>query len=277
MNAPDVETLMRDWAGRTPGIESVVLFGSHARGRGDTHSDWDFHVIARKTGFIAEKTWACELGLGPPLTYALRDSVVGAVTRVTAIWSAAEIDFVVLPSFRMSLARLALASGLHRHSHLLRRKLGEMALIMRPGYRFVYGEKDWGLLYRRVCYEMADPRLSQGDILKRAELFVADYVWVKHKIERGELLAAQRVLHRSLAERNFEFLAEMRQRKGFEGWPEARRIEDWASPEEYSGVRVAAQPVAAELTAALEACATTFRRLMKDLAGSGWTWPEGLP
>jgi hypothetical protein len=273
---PDVERMIRDWARQSPGIEAAILFGSHARGGADSHSDWDFYIIAKHAGFVAEKTWVCGLGLGTPSVYALRDGVIGAVTRVTAIWPGVVIDFVVLPSLRMRMARLAIAFGLHRRSRFLQRKLGEMALIVRPGYRLVHGEKRWGSLYRRVCEEVADPRLSRGEILSRAELFVADYVWVKHKIERGELLAAQRVLHRALAERNFELVVEARRRKGMEGWPEARRIEGWASAEEYSGVCIAARPTAPELSAALESCAATFRRLVTELEGSGWSWPEGL-
>lgn len=276
MKGADLTESFSAWAARTPGTEALVLFGSRARGMADELSDWDFHLIADKTGFSLDAAWTLGLGLGRPLAYAVRDAIIGSNARISVVWPGADVDFVVLPSRSMKLARLAVAAGLHRRSPSLRRRLADMALIIRPGYRFFHGEARWDAFYRRVRDEVPDPQPLPFDLVRRAELFVADYVWIRGKIARGEFLAAQRVLHRSLVETNLELLAQLRRRRGQAGWPEGRRIESWASPEELAEVSVLSRPEPRALESALGRCAETFRHLIGQLETGGWRWPDGL-
>lgn len=276
MTGVDLSASFSAWAARTPGVEALVLFGSRARGVADELSDWDFHLIADRTEFSSDVSWTLGLGFGRPVAYAVRDAIIGENARISVVWPKADVDFVVLPARRMKLARLAVAAGLHRRSPALRRRLADMALIIRPGYQFFHGAARWDAFYRRVRDEVPDPQPLPFDLARKAELFVADYVWIRGKIARGEYLAAQRVLHRSLVETNLELLAQLRRRRGQAGWPEGRRIESWASPEELAEVSVLSRPEPRALEAALARCVETFRHLISQLDTDGWRWPEGL-
>jgi hypothetical protein len=280
VSKPDFAARVAAWAARSPEIAAVVSIGSRSHEPGDNvagsdeHSDWDFHVIASRPARFADRAWTAVLEEGEPLAYAVRDGIVGKVKRVTALFRDAEADFVILPTGQMRLARLAVACGLHRRSRGLARALGDLAIIARPGYRFLHGSAGWEPFYRRVMAEVADPRLGDAEALRRAELFVADYVLVRRNLARGECLAAQRVLHRSLAEINLQLLHEVKLRRGERSFPDARRIERIASAAELASVTVAAGPTVASLEAALQQCATTCQDLMRELVGERWRWPD---
>jgi hypothetical protein len=276
MTNEEVLDRLKIWAGETRGVAALMLFGSRARGMGDALSDWDFHIIAKDAHFTADKNWTHAIGLGPPLVYASRDGVVGRVKRLTVLWKDVDMDFVVLPFTQMRLARMALHLNLHRHSSLIRRRLADLACIARPGSLQVYGAPVWGQFYRRVCDLIEDPMPDDSDLIKKAELFAADYHWVRCKIERGELLAAQRVLHRSLVEINFELLWVLRRRRRMDAWPEARRLERWASDEERLRVSFVSEPDVGDLVRALHQNLEFFRLMMKELVGTRWSWPEGF-
>jgi len=280
MSKPTLAARVATWAARSPEVAAIVLIGSHARETGDNtagadaHSDWDFHLITSRPARFADRAWTTNLGGGEPLIYAIRDGIVGKVKRVTVVFRDEEADFVVLPAAQMRLARLAVACGLHRRSRSLARALGDLAIVARPGYRFLHGSSSWEPFYRRVIAEVADPRLGDAEALRRAELFVADYVLVRRKLARGEFLAAQRLLHRSLAEINFQLLHEVKLRRGERSFPDARRIERIASATELAAVTVAAGPAEALLEPALQKCVTTCRDLMRELVGERWRWPD---
>jgi predicted nucleotidyltransferase len=280
MSKPTLAARVATWAARSPEVVGIVLIGSRAREAGDPiagadgHSDWDFHVITSRPGRFADPAWTTNLEQGEPLIYAIRDGIVGKVKRVTVVFRDEEADFVVVPAAPMRLARLAVACGLHRRSRRLARALGDLAIIARPGYRFLYGGSGWERFYRRVIAEVADPRLEDAEALRRAELFAADYVVMRRTLARGELLAAQRLLHRSLAEINFQLLHEVKLRRGESSFPDARRIERIASTTELAAVTVAAGPTVAALEAALQQCAMTCQNLMRELVGERWHWPD---
>ena len=280
MSKPTLAARVAAWAARSPEIVAVVLIGSRARETGDSiagadgHSDWDFHLITSRPATFADRAWTAILDEGEPQSYAIREGTVGKVKRVTVVFRDEETDFVVLPAAHMRLARLAVACGLHRRSRGLARALGDLAIVARPGYRFLHGSSGWEPFYRRVIAEVADPRLGETEALRRAELFVADYVLVRRKIARGELLAAQRVLHRSLAEINFQLLHEAKLRRGERSFPDVRRIERIASTTELAAVTVTAEPTVTSLEAALQKCAATCQDLMRELVGERWRWPD---
>ena len=107
-----------------------------------------------------------------------------------------------------------------------------------------------------------------------ADGFVCDYLWTIRKIERGELLAAQRMLHRSLAETNIRLLHEIKLRKGQLTFPEGRRAEFVLNGNELSALIVSTTPERVALRSAVHKSAGTCRDLMRDLVGNAWHWPE---
>jgi hypothetical protein len=102
---------------------------------------------------------------------------------------------------------------------------------------------------------------------------VCDYVSTHRKLQRGELLAAQRWLHHQLAEANFRLAHELRLRRGQTSFPDARRIERLSNVA-LEDVTVSAYPKAADLRKAVEAAANGHRRLMTALLGDKWRWPD---
>lgn len=267
------------WAATQPAIQAMVLIGSHVRPDGagnaaDEVSDWDFQVITSDpAGFAHREVLA---GLVPdrlPAVYSLRPTF-GGVQRVTALYPGLEVDFVVLAAGKLRLARLATALGEHRRPGPLREGLGGLAVVIRPGYRFLKGGASWDGFYQRVLREVPDPRLADAAILALAEGFVCDVVWSERKLRRGEHLAVQRMLHQSLAETNFRLLHELRLRRGEVSHPEARRIERVAERSQLAAVTLSAKPEPEELAAAIAQTKSTMCDLMQKLVPS-WRWPAG--
>jgi hypothetical protein len=188
------------------------------------------------------------------------------------IFEGAEADLVILPLGLMRLTRLLVALGLHRREGRVRRGLQDLAIVIRPGWRFLKGAGQWEPLYQRVVAEVSDVRLDDAAARRLADSFVCDYVWTLRKLDRGELLAAQRMLHQSLAETNFRLLHELRLRRGERSFPEARRIERVAGAE-LAGVTVDSPLEVAALRSAAGKSAATCRELMGGLVGAGWHWP----
>ena len=90
---------------------------------------------------------------------------------------------------------------------------------------------------------------------------------------RGEFHTAQRMLHRELAEVNFQLLHELKQRRGERSFTKARRLERIATAAELAGVSVDARLEPVALQAAIERSAATCRELMTALVGEAWRWP----
>jgi hypothetical protein len=151
--------------------------------------------------------------------------------------------------------------------------LQDLAVVIRPGWRFWKGAKQWEPFYDRVVAAVADRRIDDREARALADGFVCDATWTCRKIERGEFLAAQRMLHRALAETNFRLLHELRLRRGARSFPEARRIERVARTAELDAVSVAATPTAKSLRAALAKSSATLRTLMRALTPD-WRWPS---
>lgn len=265
------------WAATQPAIQAMVLIGSHVRPDGaanaaDEVSDWDFQVITSDPAAFARREVLA--GLVPdvlPTVYSQRPTF-GGVQRVTALYPGLEVDFVVLAAGKLRLAKLAAALGAHRRPGPLRDALGGLAVVIRPGYRFLKGESAWSGFYQRVLREVPDPRLEDGAIVALAEGFVCDVVWSERKLRRGEYLAVQRMLHQSLAETNFRLLHEMRLRRGEVSHPEARRIERVVGAKELAGVTIVAKPARDELAVAIVQAKATLLDLMHALVPS-WRWP----
>ncbi len=275
----DFASLLTRWAETQRAISGLVLIGSHVRSEtnaveyADAHSDWDFHVITSDPALFSNSRWTGDLPGIELRAYIERTAVIGGVPKVNAIFGDAEADFVVVPEIILQdLKRLA-----GRKEHLrqgpVRRRMQDLAVVIRPGWHFLKGARRWGGLYERSVAEVPDPRLDDEAVRRLAEGFVCDYVWTARKISRGELRTAQRTLYRELAEVNYQLLHELKQRRGERTFGWARRIERIASPAELDSITVEARAEAGSLQAELERSAATFRSLLSSLVGGAWRWP----
>jgi hypothetical protein len=279
VNTENFAETIAAWAAREPSVSAVALIGSQVRApddaiwRADAQSDWDFQIIASRPQLFADSAWTQGLPGIKLRAYAPRMTRVGAVPKVNALFAGTEADFVVLPLKTMRRMKLMVALGLHRRQGRVRRVLQDLSIVVRPGWRFLKGADKWEQFYRQVVAEIPDARLSDQEARSVVEGFVCDYVWILRKLDRGELLAAQRMLHQSLAETNFRLLHELKLRRGERSFPEARRIERLGGPE-LESVAVSAPLEVASLRSAVEKSAATCRELMRGLVGAGWHWPD---
>ena len=270
---------MTAWAERTPSVNALTLIGSRERPasdalwRPDKQSDWDFQIVTSKPEMFADGAWTRGLEGAKLIVYSARVARIGGVPKINAIFEGAEVDFVVVPVELFKKMKRVISRGLHRREGEERQFIQNLAVVIRPGWRFLKGAEHWDALYRQAIAEVTDPRLSDDAVRQLANGFVCDLVWTRRKIERGELNAAQRMLHRELAETNFRLLHELRLRRGERSFPEARRIERVASKADLNAISVSAKLEAEALRDALKKSAAALRKLMKALVGAGWRWP----
>jgi hypothetical protein len=268
-----------EWARDEAAISGLVMIGSQVReaaaaGAADAHSDFDFQVITTRPGAFEDVDWWRQTGLGRPIAQVIRGGRLGSARKATVLFPEGEIDLVVLPATRMRrlgwLARLRLL----RFFPAASQGLVDLATVLRGGYRVIKGEATWGALYRRAAQEVPPIRLSDEQVRTLADGFVCDYVSTRRKIERGELIAAQRWLHLQLVETNFKLLHELRQRAGQPSFPDARRIEFLLEDGLRDAVSVEVGLEQASLSRALEKSAGTCRLLVRELLGPAWQWPD---
>lgn len=266
------------WASAESTVRALVLIGSRVRDRGplaaDSHSDWDFQVVTDRPEMFLEPQWLVSVSGQPPLAYVARTGRLGSAIKVTVVARGGELDLVVIPTRQLKQIKWLLRIGLASRVGRVREGLGHLAVVIRPGYRLVKGESEWGGFYRRVAAEFPSPRFGNAAVRRLAEGFVCDYVSTRHKIRRGEFVAAQRWLHHHLAEVNFQLLHELRQRRGETSLPDARRLESLCEREVTATVTVNALPTAESLLGATERAAAGCRELMHALVGDAWRWPD---
>ncbi len=264
------------WAQAEPSVQALVLIGSQVRagatGGADDHSDWDFQLITSRPELFDDRAWTQQLNCGPVIAYVLREGRLGAAQKVSALFAGGEIDLVIMPAKRLKLARRLFQFGLASKLRALREGLGGLSVVLRDGYRFIKGEAEWGVFFRRIATEIAPTRLSDEQVRQLAEGFVCDYVSTLRKVDRGEFLAAQRWLHHHLVEVNFRLLHELRQRKGLASFPDGRRLEFLSTESEK--IAVAATLGSQPLRSAVEKAAAVHRDLVAELVGATWRWPE---
>lgn len=269
-----------DWVLRRRDLAAVTLFGSHARdpdavNAADGWSDIDLHVIARQPDRFGRRTWAETQFLPRELRAYVVRPVPGGVRKVTALFRPhAELDIVVLPGLPLRVLRLAVAAGMHRRWPALARMLDELATVMRPGFRVLKGGPGWERFYATVVRDVRGTRLTDDAALALADEFVCDYVWILQKLSRGELITSQRLLHRSLAEINFQLSHELHLRQGRLSFREARRVEHALAAEDREDLTVRASLTTEELQCAVEKSAATLRKLMRALVADRWRWTE---
>jgi hypothetical protein len=271
----DLGKILADWAAPVASVRGLTLFGSRARAGADSASDWDFQVITSRPAMFGDSQWARSLPGAALRLYAPRMTRFGGVPKVNMILEGAEADLVIIPAGPLRVAKLLVALGLHRREGPLRRRLRELAVAVRPGWRFLKGEREWGRFYSRVVAEVDDPRLADAEIRRLGDTFVYDYLWMQRKLARGELVAAQRTLQRELAEANLRLVHELRLRRAEPSFPEGRRAEQLMGAEA-GRYAVGARCDGGELAAEAARCREVFRGLMESLVGHSWQWPAGV-
>ncbi len=266
------------WAAAEPSVKALVMIGSRVRAvtdrvwAADTESDWDFLIISSQPEMFSTPAWLKKLD-AKPIAYAVRTAQIGGVPKIAAVFADTEADFVIQPEPIVRRVRRGLARGEHRQPGPVRAALQDLAVVIRPGWKFLKSAETWEPFYLAAVAAVPDRRIDEAEARSFADGFVCDAAWTRRKIARGELLAAQRMLHRGLAETNFRLLHELRLRRGERTFPEARRLERIARASEVAAVTVDAQPTARSLAAALRKSSATLRALMRPLAPK-WRWPS---
>jgi hypothetical protein len=266
-----------EWAMQEHTVHLLVLIGSRSRPpddptRADANSDWDFQLATSDTEMFGNGRWLERIGLRP-IAYVARQGRLGSVLKVTTILAEGELDLVIIPVAQLAGIARQVRTGEHTVLPATMRALGDVAAVIAGGHQLLKGAEQFLDLYRFIAREVPPPSLVDEEVRRLAEGFVCDYVSTLRKVERGELLAAQRWLHHSLIETNFRLLHEARQRQGKVTFPDARRLESLA-PESSQLVKASAVPTAESLRSTAEAAAATFRDLVRQLLGDRWQWPD---
>lgn len=269
---------MQDWAAREASVAGLVLIGSQARERvspvaADAHSDWDFQVITSRPALFFDAAWTSDVGLGQPVAYVARGGRLGSANKVSAVFAGGVLDVVLIPAGRLRLARTLVRFGLDRRLAGVRKGLGDLALVLRGGFKILKGAEEWGAFFTAVATTVPLPRLADAAVRALAEGFYCDYVSTRQKLRRGEWLAAQRWLHLHLVEVNFQLMNEVQQRRGLRPLHDGRRSEFVLSADELATMTVSATVNGEALAEAVERSAAACRTLVGELLGEGWRWP----
>lgn len=248
------------WLRIEDAIKAAVLFGSQVReidqpAAADAWSDVDLHLITNHTNRIKRTNWG---KIFPELHFCMQvvRPATGGVSKVTLLFDEGEADLVLVPTLRLRVGRLAMKVGLQKNYEPMRQALNNLSTIMGGGYRFLKGAAEWEPFYASVTSKMPGFRLNDEEIENMAAVFLCDLLWTLQKIERGELIAAQRILHRSLAETNILLLHETRIRQNNTTYQQARRVEKLSSSVELRAVQISARLNREELrSAAWKTCA----------------------
>ena len=234
-SAPDFGARMAAWAAREPTVSGLVLIGSRERAatdrvwRPDAQSDWDFQIIASRPQMFADRDWLDAVAGGKVRAYAARTARIGGVPKVSAVLADTEADFVVIPTPALTQVRRILGQGAHRHDGApAARCCRTWRSSSGPGGGSSRGSGPGAPSTAAWWPRSAIPASTMPPPSGWAKTFVCDYVWVRRRLARGEYRAAQRHLHRELAEANFRLLHELRLRPGRtllpRGPPDRRRV-----------------------------------------------------
>lgn len=269
------------WLERDPRVKSAVLFGSSARASegadkaAPRRADLDLHILTPVPAELERVDWSTALP-GQSFRHQAVRPATGGVRKATVLFATGEIDLVLVPEEPFRQASRAIELGRHREDPQLMVALNEVATLLHSGYRFLKGEAEWGASYQRIATAMPGVRLGDGEAKLLADIFLCDLLWVLQKIDRGELAAAQHLLHRSLAETNFRYVRELRLRRGepLLSFGLGRKVESILPPEELAWVQVSARLDAEELRRAAQAAFSGMQALMTKLVPA-WQVPEG--
>ncbi len=267
------------WTQCEPAVDAAILFGSQVRQTGsavaaDGWSDVDLHIVTRAASKLEGMDWSQVLP-GQNLCLQVARPATSGVRKVTLFFEDGEADLVLVPTAKLRLAKFAMSVGLHRRVGIVAAALNNLATIMGGGYRFLKGERAWGRFFARIVGEMPGFRLDDTQVQQLANTALCDALWVLQKLERGELVAAQRILHRSVMETNVVLLHELRTRRSEPTFQQARRVERLVTPGQLATQQVSARLVATELRAATWQALAGLKTLMAELVPA-WSVPKGV-
>lgn len=268
------------WLAREPAVASAVLFGSSASAdapvSAGASSDFDLHVISDEPSALEKIDWPRAL---PEVDFVFQSvrPATGGVRKVTALFTSGQIDLVIVPRRLARKCALLIWTGGYVRSPAITVGLNEMATCINTGYRFLKGEDAWGRFYARVAQQMPGVRVGDPELGGIADSAVIDCLWVRQKLSRGELIAAQHVLHRQISEANLRLYRELRLRRGLSlrSFGLGRRVETTGTPEDIRRLSVNARLDRSELADALTHALQTLQWLMAELVPA-WSMPEKL-
>jgi hypothetical protein len=243
------------------------LDGPHAS------SDWDFQVITSRPSIFNNRNFLDHAEVGEPCAFITRRGRLGSALKVTAIFSYGELDIVVIPEEEVRGLRESIGGNAARIEPEIMRKMSDQAAVLAGGYRILKADAEIHDLYRFVSTTAPLPRLSDLQVREIAEGFVCDYVSTIRKIERGELIAAQRWLHLYLVEANLCLLHELQQRRGLPTFPDARRLELVVEEMDLEAISISALLSESALSEATYKSANTLKKLVHALIDCNWRWP----
>lgn len=267
------------WVQAARDVRVAAVFGSQARALcgeaqpADPWSDVDLEIVTTRPDLYLNRAWTRAVPDQIVHAYAVRP-VFGGAQKVTAYFSGGEADFVIIPHRRLWLGKLAFRLGVHRHAPGIARGLGEFALVMSFGHKVVKGGASWERFYARAIKEVPLAHLSDDEAISLADGAYVDAVSILSKLGRGELVAAQRWLHRSVVETNFRLVNELRVRRKQATYPDGRRVEQLLNPAELADVRFEVKLTVESLRAATLTGVAATRRLITELTQHTPTWPE---
>jgi hypothetical protein len=271
-----------NWICRTGNVKSAVLFGSSASKTPAAYytpqrksADLDVHLIVADSSAIENVFWDAEL---PDDGFCFRASrpASGSVRKLTLVFASGQVDFVVVPAIMMRIASVALRSRLYNRVRLISEALNEMATCLHPGYLFLKGQDIWGNFYRKVC-ALPGVRLTDDQARSLANASICDALWVLQKLEAGELIAAQHVLHSRLSEINFRLWREVRLRQNLPlpSFGLGRHFETIANEAERHDFCLSARLVPSELRVAVWRTLECLDALMERL-DPVWSVPQSM-
>lgn len=279
MRAENVGDVFVKWAKETPHVRVLLMIGSRTRrpgdcGCADEKSDWDFQVATSEGRLFLDSRWVAEAGLGKPLAYVARIGRLGTGTKVSVVLDGGELDIVVISSFDFRMLGLLYKYRLLKWSPKAIQGARSLSSVWSGGVAVLKGSKEVGRFVNGVRRELGVRRLDDDTILSIAEGFVCDYVSTRRKLDRGEIVAAQRWLHVQLGEANLALLHELRQRVGKISFPDGRRVESYLPREEIGRISLEATLDRRSMASALYRSANTFKLLAEELLKGRWHWPE---
>lgn len=266
------------WIQQQSSVDAAILYGSSARAvvasAADTWSDFDLHVITSQPELFDTTDWPKELP-GHGFCHQVKRAATGGTTKTTLLCEGGQIDLIVLSRSSMKLARFAFRVGLHRRIGFIRRALNEMSTSMRTGHRFIKGERAWAAFYADVVREMPGVRFDDAMVRHLADSFLVTMMLTLRRLERGEHVAAQDMLHRTLGETNFRLMRELRLRRGLSlpSFGLGRRAEQLLTPEELSWITIDARLDREQLRRAIWQAFAGLKALMGQIAPD-WRVPE---
>jgi hypothetical protein len=266
---PTLLASLSHWINQENAIRSAVLFGSHARPQthtaaADALSDIDLHLVVDSPKKILTLDWRSTLP-GLTLDFKVARSASGGVAKLSLSFTNGEADLVLVPTYRMRTAHFLTTLRIQRKFGQIDSALNALATVISGGYRFLKGEDRWGHFYRTIVENQPGFRVSDSQAHRMAEDYIYDMLWVMKKLKRGELIAAQRILHRSLLETNVILLHELRIRQGKITFQQARRVELLLSPIEINAIRVSSPLETTSLRQAVRQSFDGLQLIMRGL------------